>query len=85
MSMDNRAFLECGLMRKQMNFRKQALSRASRLTYLSLSLSLVGQNVFDRGYWRHTLMSVAALILLAAIVTFFLDMRKGRAHCAPRR
>jgi hypothetical protein len=60
-----------------MNSRKQALTRSSLLVYISLSLSLAGRYAFDRGVWRHTLMSAGAVVLIAAMMFLFIDMRKG--------
>jgi hypothetical protein len=57
--------------------RKQALTRSSLLVYISLSLSLAGRYAFDPGYLRHTLMSAGAVVLIAAMMFLFIDMRKG--------
>jgi hypothetical protein len=68
-----------------MNYRKQVFSRASLLVYLSLALSLAGRYAFDRSYWRHSLIGMASLVLTAAMVMLFFDMRENRADCVAAR
>jgi hypothetical protein len=64
-----------------MNLRKQALSRSSILVYVSLCLSTLGRFGFDRGVLKHTLMESGALVLIAATIFLFFDMRHGNDEC----
>jgi len=68
-----------------MNFRKQLLTRSSMLVYLSLCLSTLGRYGFERSLWRHSLMSAGALVLIAAMMFLFIDMRKGSHACVAAR
>ena len=64
-----------------MNFRKTALTLASLLVWVSLSLSLIGRYGFDAGNARHGLMAAATGVLSVATVVLILDMRKGNDAC----
>ena len=67
------------------DLRKQFLTRSSLLVYFSLCLSTAGRYTFDRIAWRHTFMSAAALVLIAAMMFLFIDMRKGSHACVTSR
>jgi hypothetical protein len=74
------------IVRKMMlNFRKQLLTRSSLLVYISLCLTTAGRYAFDRGVWRHSLMSAGALVLIAAMMFLFIDKRKRSYACDAAR